>query len=428
MTTKTQWHPYQYKKLTLAACMAFFMAIGTAFGTNYATIADGDWNNSATWQGGNIPPNFLDDTDTVFVNHDVDLNANYNLDSAMLVVAHGKDLSIGANDTLVSAGVVMVHGDLKFTATGASFTNNGRVKGTGSLTGNFVNPVGGILAPGYYAPSDRTDKITFAGNFINYGTIELELEASNSHDQINFNNSGNIDIFGTLTILLINGYLPGSNDAFNVVIGASGREGEFTTVNWPPLYTGAIKYKSNGILIEGVVLPVELTEFSARDTRTGVELAWKTVTESENLGFYVERSRDGLAWQDLAFVPGHGTTREAHDYLYLDEKAMPGINYYRLRQLDFSGGEVYSPVEVVEVGGRGPSVQVWPNPATSAINVLLSEAAVLTIFDGTGRLVASKSVTESGATVLDISDLPSGIFFLNAITASGSETLRFVKK
>ena len=107
---------------------------------------------------------------------------------------------------------------------------------------------------------------------------------------------------------------------------------------------------------------------------------------------------------------------------------MPGINYYRLRQLDFGGREAFSPVAVIAVSGRGSLVQVSPNPARSEINVLLPDSAMLTIFDGTGRLVASKSVTEGGATTLNISDLPAGILFLNAITASGSETLRFVKK
>ena len=70
-------------------------------------------------------------------------------------------------------------------------------------------------------------------------------------------------------------------------------------------------------------------------------LSWRTATENNNKGFEVQRSTDGIAFNDLAFVNGAGTSSLMHSYNYTDVKVVSGNNYYRLKQIDNDGRLTY---------------------------------------------------------------------------------------
>ena len=61
------------------------------------------------------------------------------------------------------------------------------------------------------------------------------------------------------------------------------------------------------------LLPVELTSFEVRAEKEKVNLFWRTETEIENKGFYVERRSSDIGWEVLGFVNGNGTTMDAHE-------------------------------------------------------------------------------------------------------------------
>jgi hypothetical protein len=85
-------------------------------------------------------------------------------------------------------------------------------------------------------------------------------------------------------------------------------------------------------------VPVELASFSSIIIGDNdLKLTWVTVSETNNLGFYVERSNDGVSYETIGFVDGSGTSTEEITYSLMDE-ALPAGNYsYRLRQVDFNG-------------------------------------------------------------------------------------------
>ncbi|NNJ53626.1 MAG: T9SS type A sorting domain-containing protein, partial [Ignavibacteriaceae bacterium] len=111
-------------------------------------------------------------------------------------------------------------------------------------------------------------------------------------------------------------------------------------------------------------IPVELTSFTASVVNNNAELLWSTATELNNLGFDVERSFDNDNFEIIAFVPGFGTTTEPKNYSFTVENITPGIQYYRIKQVDFDGTEtIYNSIEV---DGPVPSEfalhQNHPNP------------------------------------------------------------------
>ena len=84
-----------------------------------------------------------------------------------------------------------------------------------------------------------------------------------------------------------------------------------------------------------VPIPVELSSFIATAKNGTVLLNWKTSTETNNKGFFVDRKISNGNWQTMGFVNGRGTTSELCSYSYTDNTSKSGDLFYRLRQVDF---------------------------------------------------------------------------------------------
>jgi hypothetical protein len=115
-------------------------------------------------------------------------------------------------------------------------------------------------------------------------------------------------------------------------------------------------------------------------------LRWRTLTESNNFGFNVERSTDRSTWNAIGFAAGHGTSSVANNYSYIDatpETERSTTLFYRLKQLDRDGREQFSPVvEVLAPSQAGFRLTgLYPQPARSSVlvSILLSEARTLRI-------------------------------------------------
>ena len=124
--------------------------------------------------------------------------------------------------------------------------------------------------------------------------------------------------------------------------------------------------------ISSDIVPVELTSFTATAERNSVSLNWQTATETNNSGFEIERKQVGSPqssvgnqdWNQIAFVPGFGTTTEPKSYSFIDENLSAGKYQYRLKQIDFDGTFEYSITVEVEI--TSPTEfslgQNYPNP------------------------------------------------------------------
>jgi hypothetical protein len=143
------------------------------------------------------------------------------------------------------------------------------------------------------------------------------------------------------------------------------------------------------------IIPVELTSFSADVDDGVVILNWGTSTEMNNFGFQVERSNDRVTFDQIAFVPGFGTTTEPKTYIYRDTALSSKENYYRLKQLDLNGSHCYSNIIKVDLNPSGIFVlrQNYPNPFNSQTQItfdLYNTATIdLNIYDTNGGLVKS---------------------------------------
>jgi hypothetical protein len=167
---------------------------------------------------------------------------------------------------------------------------------------------------------------------------------------------------------------------------------------------------------DGGAVPIELVDFSARLLHNAIELNWQTASETNNLGFHVERSNDGINFNAIHFVKSKGDSKTFTHYSLIDDTAPLGFNYYRLRQMESDGKETFSKIIGIKTDNKN-SISFAPNPANHQLTVnFVGESGVLTMYDLLGRLVLNKTLSNNNA-VIDISNLQGGSYIVQ-ITAN----------
>ena len=119
-------------------------------------------------------------------------------------------------------------------------------------------------------------------------------------------------------------------------------------------------------------LPIELLSFDAKFDGKKVTLNWVTLSEIGNDYFSIERSNNGVDFREIAKEQGAGDSEMARTYLIYDENPNTGLNYYRLKQIDFDGSYSYSMIRSVEVRS-GVEVSTFPNPVATQLNISLTD-------------------------------------------------------
>jgi parallel beta-helix repeat protein len=178
---------------------------------------------------------------------------------------------------------------------------------------------------------------------------------------------------------------------------------------------GAIEYSP--------IVPVELRDFKLKQTEKTTELTWQTASEINNKQFEIERSTDAKTWQNIGIVAGQGTSNTPKTYAFTDEKPQSGINYYRLRQVDFDGKFELSAVLSTNFSSKS-TPSVFPNPFTKSIVVNgVNDNETITIFDALGRQVAHVKA-QGNSMELDLEQLPSNAVYIVKTSNSAFKILK----
>ena len=203
--------------------------------------------------------------------------------------------------------------------------------------------------------------------------------------------------------------------------------------NWFALETVVADHFSEFFLNGGnAPLPVELVAFEAKRAASKlVSLTWRTASEKNNRGYYIERSANGREFTAISgLIAGAGTTQTPQAYAYADQTAPASVLYYRLRQVDTDGTTAYSDIVAVQPAPfetRNQTLAVWPNPVLTGEQVHLNGAAAaapVALYDVTGRAVASTTATADGTATLPTDHLPAGVYVLR----TGKQAVRVVLK
>ncbi len=179
-------------------------------------------------------------------------------------------------------------------------------------------------------------------------------------------------------------------------------------------------------------LPVTWMAFEAFENEDQeVELYWSTASELNNDRFEIEKSFDGRTFHVIGQMVGNGTTNSLSDYQFIDTEPFNGINYYRLRQVDYDGTDDYSELVSVFVDvQREYNITLSPNPTfdvtTLSIEWENDDDYAVGIFDMMGRnlgVVHSKFSKLN----LDLSALPKGMYVIKIHTGDRVVARKLIK-
>jgi len=149
----------------------------------------------------------------------------------------------------------------------------------------------------------------------------------------------------------------------------------------------------------------------------------------------VERSTDGIRWQEIGRKNGLTNSSVAVQYSLEDQSPLARA-YYRLRSVDFDGKESRSnAILVTRADARFGITRLFPSPAQDQVTVQFQaageESVNVRVLDSTGRLMLEQStaaVPNMNELPLSLSGLSTGVYTVMVSNGSGvSAPVRLVK-
>ena len=264
------------------------------------------------------------------------------------------------------------------------------VSATGTVTLSFDAPIDPRNIPSVVSVSDITDPLNpILITDINFGTGNLLNNGSVKYCYyVGPNNNNN---------------LQGSNSGFLFVVSYSGT---------PCGEQGA--------------LPVSFRAFNVSRNNSTVELKWTTATESNNLGFEIQRMIGSGKWQTVSFIASQATGGNSSldlNYTYSDLNSTKGMSQYRIRQVDIDNRSKLSEIRAVRGLGQMAKIIVYPNPSTDGnVSVVFDESDGIrdvSLVDVNGRLIRQWKQIKTN--VLQIENLSTGFYSLRIVNIETSE-------
>jgi len=185
-------------------------------------------------------------------------------------------------------------------------------------------------------------------------------------------------------------------------------------------------------------LPVTLTSFEARLGDNKVMLNWDDASEFRFSHFIIERSVNGIEYTDAAMIFSNGSYHGKASYSYNDKvnTSSKGILYYRLKMVDINGAYVYSAVRIIRISTQEQNLSVvaYPNPVVNDLRVTVpanwqDKQVVLDLYNINGQVVKHVVTGNASQTeVMNVTDMPAGMYVLKASNGTEVATQKIIKK
>ncbi|MFN4007946.1 MAG: T9SS type A sorting domain-containing protein [Chitinophagaceae bacterium] len=203
----------------------------------------------------------------------------------------------------------------------------------------------------------------------------------------------------------------------------------FTTTNDP----ASKGNRFDVVFRSSATLPVNFSSIAAQRTDDATaQVQWIVPSDVAVNQYTIERSYDGKRFEAIGSVAGKQQQQPA-TYQFTDTKATPSMLYYRVKAIAADGAFRYSAVAKLYGKASHVAVQVYPNPVTDVVNVVLpsvTKATSYRIVDATGKVVATQQVQALPGSTLTINavTLAKGAYYLTIVLANGdTAATHFVK-
>lgn len=181
-------------------------------------------------------------------------------------------------------------------------------------------------------------------------------------------------------------------------------------------------------------LPIELSNFEAKELEIENKISWTTTSEVNNDVQIIEKSLDGqTGWIVVGSVNGHNELGKIQHYSLIDKHPF-GTSYYRHKSIDYDESIQYSDIILLERKDRSFVTNVYPNPTNDQFNLVVESSEIQTmvwkLYDMKGALILSETVTNQIGTntnTINVVHLPNGIYQLSVKRGEVVEVMRVTK-
>jgi hypothetical protein len=176
---------------------------------------------------------------------------------------------------------------------------------------------------------------------------------------------------------------------------------------------------STPVYITPKILPVKYASFAAKSSGKMSLLQWIVADQINVKHYMIEKSIDGRTWSSIGLVNAVTET----SYSYYDKNPNSGMNYYRIKAVDFNGFHTISETRQLNFNNNDGVISIAPNPAKAATKIYLPNgfnANKLKLYDVQGKLVYEKTVDGANTFIeLNTSDIKQGIYLVNVLNKQG---------
>jgi Secretion system C-terminal sorting domain len=173
----------------------------------------------------------------------------------------------------------------------------------------------------------------------------------------------------------------------------------------------------------GCVLATTLTDFSVRSNICDANLNWAAADEIALKNYEVQKSNDGIIFKTVATI----LPTNATNYSF-ENKAVSGKSFYRLKLNDRDNSFTYSKIIPVTINCNTVPVSVYPNPVSEILHVKVNSNSLnrVAIYNTSGKNI-STAILQNGDNIIDIKNLPKGMYVVKVLNGTDSKIYKITK-
>ena len=150
--------------------------------------------------------------------------------------------------------------------------------------------------------------------------------------------------------------------------------------------------------------------------------------EKDLQGYVIEHGEDGKLWHELAQISANNIyAQQTYLYTHLNP---PTSSYYRIKMLDQSGNFSYSKMIHIAKKEKG-TMWVYPNPTSGTLRGEIKDTEgqriQLEVINMLGLVIHAQEFVGSKVDI-DLSDIPDGVYIIQASTATGNKYISKIIK
>lgn len=171
------------------------------------------------------------------------------------------------------------------------------------------------------------------------------------------------------------------------------------------------------------LLPIVFLDFSAKKQEETSVLDWTTTQEVNSDYYEIQRAGENKQFLPIGKVKSKGDHSSVSAYRFVDETPLEGNNYYRIKQIDFDGRSMNSPVRSLKYDGAPIAFETWPNPTSDILHIQFQNNRInvgeIKLINLTGQVILFQTIQgRMQSTQMDVSTLEPGLYHL-VIEADG---------